>query len=163
MKDKFNILFVCTGNTCRSPMAEGIARKIATEKGLKNLVISSAGTAAIDGAPATDYAIAAASHWDIDIGKHRSKPLSRQLVEQADLILAMGHEHVRQISNLDGSAKNKTYLLKGFPNQYSKSQAQVDDPIGGTLEQYNQTFLELDEIIRRIFPKIEELAAMEVD
>ncbi len=154
----FKLLIVCTGNTCRSPMAEGIAKKIAQEKGLENFAISSAGTGTADGFPATDYAIEAAKHWDIDISGHRSTALTKQLAIEADLILAMAPEHAERIVSLDKNLRDITYLIKGFPMPYDKGQARVDDPIGGSLEQYNQTFLELDEILRKIFPKIIEMA-----
>jgi protein-tyrosine-phosphatase len=157
-EDKFKLLIVCTGNTCRSPMAEGIAKKIVTEKGLGNFFISSAGIGTADGLPATDYAIEAAKHWDIDIQNHRSTVLTAQLAMESDLILAMAPEHADRIISMDKRLRDKTYLMKGFPIPFSHGQARVDDPIGGSLEQYNQTFLELDEILRKIFPKIIEIS-----
>jgi len=156
--NKYNILLVCTGNTCRSAMAKGITRKLATDTKLDNVKIDSAGTGTIIGMPATDYAIAAAAHWDIDLTGHRSKPLTPELILKANLILAMASEHVEAILLYDKSAFSKSYLLKGFPQPYNYSQERVEDPIGGSLEQYNQTFLELDEIIRKIFPQIIELS-----
>lgn len=155
---KFSILFVCTGNTCRSPMAEGITRKIALEYNIDKFHISSAGTGAINGLPATNYAIAAAKHWDIDIIQHQSRTLNKNIIKGSDLILAMGVEHVEYILALDRSAKSRTYMLKGFPKPFSAMQERVEDPIGGSLDQYNQTFLELDEIIRKSFPQIVELS-----
>lgn len=155
---KYNILLVCTGNTCRSAMAKGITHKLVTEMKLDNIKIDSAGTGTITGMPATDYAIAAASHWDIDLTEHRSKPLTLELIRTANLILAMAPEHIEAILLYDKSAYSKSYLLKGFPQPYNYSQERVEDPIGGSLEQYNQTFLELDEIIRKIFPQIIELS-----
>jgi protein-tyrosine phosphatase len=155
---KYRVLFVCTGNTCRTPMAEGIAKKLADDKGISNLSVSSAGTGTADGFPATDYAVEAAHHWDIDISNHRSTVLTKDIVYQADLILAMSHEHVEKILTLDRGAASKTYLLKGFPSPYNPGQERVEDPIGGSLEQYNQTFLELDEVIRKMFPRIVEMS-----
>jgi protein-tyrosine-phosphatase len=157
-EDKFKILIVCTGNTCRSPMAEGIAKKIASEKGISNFHISSAGIGTADGYPATDYAIEAAKHWDIDIQNHRSTALTTRQAMESDLILAMAPEHAERIISLNNQLKEKTYLMKGFPTPFNRGQARVDDPIGGSLEQYNQTFLELDEILRKIFPTIIEIS-----
>lgn len=156
--NKYNILIVCTGNTCRSAMAKGITQKLVMDMNLDNIKIDSAGTGTINGMPATDYAIAAAAHWDIDLTGHRSKPLTPELISNASLILAMAPEHVEAILLHDKLAYSRSYLLKGFPQLFSYSQERVEDPIGGSLEQYNQTFLELDEIIRKIFPQIIELS-----
>ena len=149
---------VCTGNTCRSPMAEGIARALAKEKKLDDLKFSSAGTMAGDGVPATDHAIAVAAHWNIDISGHRSRLLTRALIRKADLILGMEPEHIDRILEIDRSANSKTYLIKGFPQPFDRAQGKIDDPIGLSLEYYNQAFLELDEVMRRIFPGIIELS-----
>ena len=154
----FKVMLLCTGNTCRSAMAEGIAKKVAEEMGVNHVEFSSSGTGAMNGVPATDYAIEAAAHWDVDIRNHRSRLVNKEIVEGSDLILAMAPEHVQQILSKFKGAASKIFLYKSFPEPFSPTQARVEDPIGGTLEQYNQTFLELDEVMRRIFPRIVELA-----
>ena len=81
------LLFVCTGNTCRSPLAEAIARKVAIERGLPEIEAASAGTSAWDGAAASDGALLVGLERRLDLGSHRSQQLTRALVESNDLIL----------------------------------------------------------------------------
>lgn len=157
-QSKFRVLVVCTGNTCRSPMAVGILKALLKEKGVDNIEVHSAGTGALEGYPATPFAIGAAKYWGVDISDHRARQIDKSLIESADLILAMSPEHVESILRKEPSAAPRTYLIKAFPIRYSASQERVDDPIGGTLEDYNQTYLELDEVLRRIEGKIIELS-----
>src|SRR4029079_7413261 len=90
MRERMRILFVCTGNTCRSPLSEAIARKIAIERGLNDVAAKSAGTSAHDGAPASDGSLLVGLERNMDLGGHRAQTLNRDLVRQADLILAIG-------------------------------------------------------------------------
>jgi protein-tyrosine-phosphatase len=154
IKKEFKILFVCTGNTCRSPMAEGILKKLLAEKGIKNIKVSSAGTQALDGYPAVPFTLEATKVWDIDLEEHSSKKLTVNLLRESDLILVMSPEHLQQIEKMDRGSLDKTYLLKAFPHKDDNDNLAVKDPIGGSLEEYNQCFLELDEEIRRILPEV---------
>jgi protein-tyrosine-phosphatase len=151
---EFKILFVCTGNTCRSPMAEGILKRLLTEKGIKNVKVSSAGTQTLDGYPAAPFTIEATKVWDIDLKEHSSKKLTVDLLRESDLILVMSPEHLQHIEKMDRVSVGKTYLLKAFPHKDESDNLSVKDPIGGSLEEYNQCFLELDEEIRRILPEV---------
>jgi protein-tyrosine-phosphatase len=140
-------------------MAEGILKSILRDRGVNNIAVSSTGIAAMDGLPATPYAVEAARLWGVDVSAHRSRHLDESMTKNADLVLAMSPEHVEHIMGRDYSALRKTYLIKAFPLPFSPSQEGVQDPIGGTLEDYNETYLELDEILRRIANKIIELAS----
>jgi protein-tyrosine-phosphatase len=154
----FKILIICTGNTCRSPMAEGILKSILKERGIENIHVSSAGIGAMNGMMATPHAIEAAKNWNVDISNHQARQLSRDLIDKSDLILAMASEHVETVLKKAPDAGKKTFMLKAFPTPYSSSQERIQDPIGGILDDYNQTFLELDEILRRIVNRIIELS-----
>ena len=151
----FTILLVCTGNTCRSPMAAGILKKMLAQEGIEGVFITSAGTAALEGMPATDLAVSTSSEWGIDISGHRSLPLTAELVEKAGLILTMTPEHQEEVLSFDSVAASKTFLLKSFPEPVKNESAfYVRDPIGGGPGEYLRSFLEIEESLRRIFSAI---------
>ncbi len=157
-KPEFRVLFVCTGNTCRSPMAEGILKKLLRERLIDNIKVSSAGAQALDGYPAAIFALEATKLWDIDLSEHYSRKLTADMLRQADLILVMAPEHLQFIQRIDSGRLQKTFMLRAFPRKDKGDEFRVKDPIGGSLEEYNQCFLELDEEIRRILPEIVELS-----
>lgn len=145
------ILFVCTGNTCRSPLAEAIARKFAIERGLHDVEVASAGTSAWDGAPASDGALLVGMERNMDLSQHRSQSLTRELVRDQDLVLAMGPHHLERIEALGGAGK--AYLLADYAS-YGASVRPISDPIGAELDVYRATSDELEEEIRRVMDRI---------
>lgn len=145
------ILFVCTGNTCRSALADALARKIAVERGLADVEIVSAGTSAWDGAPASDGALLVGMERGLDLSQHRAQTLTRELVRDATLILAMGPHHLERIEALGGGGK--AYLLTEFASRGTEARP-VNDPIGGELDVYRATADELEQEVRRLFDRI---------
>src|SRR3954463_8334410 len=109
------ILFVCTGNTCRSALAEALARKVIIERGLTDVDVQSAGTSAWDGAPASDGALLVGMERGLDLSQHRSQTLTRELIQSSDLVLAMGPHHLERIEALGGTGK--AYLLTDFASR----------------------------------------------
>src|SRR5438445_7541643 len=128
------ILFVCTGNVCRSPMAEGLFRHAARGRG--DFCVLSAGVGAIEGQPPSAYAVQALKELGIDISQQRSRMLTADVVSQADYIFGMTHGHVDAINLLYPQAAEKTFLLREFDETLDVFEKDISDPIGGSYEVY---------------------------
>ncbi|MGD9781210.1 MAG: low molecular weight protein arginine phosphatase [Kiritimatiellia bacterium] len=135
------VLVVCTGNSCRSPMAEGWLNKRFEGTGW---TAESAGVAAWGGAPPTPEAVEAMREIGIDISAHRSRAIARQMVDEANVVLAMTEEHRREIERRFPEARGKTFLLHGFGLGEARD---VADPIGYPEDVYRHT---RDEMIRSL-------------
>jgi RpiB/LacA/LacB family sugar-phosphate isomerase len=128
------ILFVCTGNICRSPMAEGLFQH--ATRGRKDFQALSAGVGALEGQPPSIHAVRALRELGIDISNARSRILTRELVEEADYIFGMTHSHVDSVNLLFPQAVEKTFLLREFDDTLDDFEKDIGDPIGGSYETY---------------------------
>jgi protein-tyrosine-phosphatase len=139
----FSVLVVCTGNSCRSPMAQGILAGLLESE---PVLVYSAGTDAPAGMPATAHAVTAASELGADIGMHRAQQLTRELVRSADLILVMEEYHRQRVVELDPDAADRTKMLGGYPD----GEREVGDPVGRPLEVYRRTAEEMRSELEKV-------------
>ncbi|MBV8216272.1 MAG: serine hydroxymethyltransferase [Verrucomicrobia bacterium] len=126
------VLFVCTGNVCRSPMAEGLFERMIAER--PDLRILSAGVSTYPGQPPSAHAVEVLAELGVDISQHRSRPLSEKVIDEADWIVAMTRSHLDSIIYLFPRAAEKVYLLREF--EPGAESLDVADPIGMGLEAY---------------------------
>ena len=127
------ILVICTGNACRSPMAEGFLKKQLSPE--EDFVILSEGISAADGLMPTDYAIEVMSEENISISSYRTKPFSRDFARAADIILVMSKMHKDFILNIMPEIKTRVFLYNEFAGVKNGNE-DIEDPIGQSLPTY---------------------------
>ena len=138
-----HILLVCSGNTCRSPLAAALlADRLAASPDLADIVVESAGTSAREGEAASEGSATVARTHGVDLSRHRSRLLSAEMVQRADVVLAMGSTHLHRVAALGGAGK--AHLLTTYAGEPA---SEISDPFGGALETYHKTAMQLDHLL----------------
>ena len=147
------VLFICTGNTCRSPLAVGaLLRDLGSER--ERVEVTSAGVAAWEGQPATEASVEVAAADGIDLRSHRSRRVSPQIVRAADLILVMERAHLASVLAL-GADPERTHVLSEWPEPGDPA-LPVSDPFGASREAYEECWHLIKHHMKRVLPALRE-------
>ncbi len=152
-----SVLFVCTGNICRSPIAEGLFRRLLGNR--KDIEVVSAGVHAVQGQPPSLYAVEVCAEAGTDISNLRSQPLTPALVDRATHIFAMTGAHLETIQTLFRRGAEKSFLLREFEEPGTTVWRDVPDPIGLGREVYEQCA----RIIQNALPSVTFLTTSSLD
>lgn len=149
-----SVLLVCTGNSCRSIMAEGLLKKYLKKEGKEDIEVKSAGVRAIDGMTPTAETVEVMKKEGVDVSGFRSKCLTHDLIKKSDLILAMALHHMDEIIKTAPDAAPKAHLLKQYGLEPDDVEAREDpdilDPIGKPISYYERVFETIKKEIERI-------------
>jgi len=147
------VVFVCTANICRSPMAEGLLNHHWKGQGWTGLKVSSMGIQMIDNQPASEHAVTVCAENEVDISSHRSRALHPKELQKANLILTMEPFQQKHLQLLAPSIKDKVFLLAKWPEE-NRKRGVITDPIGRSLRVYRKIFKVIDRHVQRILPHL---------
>jgi protein-tyrosine-phosphatase len=149
-----NVLFVCTGNTCRSPMAEALFRELVRERA--DYRVSSAGVAAAPGMPANKHTTALLKEHGLDLASFQSRMLDQKTLEQATHVFAMSSHHMAAIADEFPAQADKVYLVSEFVAEDTLRGRDVSDPFGQGRSAYEETLRDLSKILPSLLAYIDQ-------
>lgn len=153
-----NVLFVCTGNTCRSPMAEEVADDAVDRSRLKDFDFQSAGTFACEGAPASEEAIEVMHEVGLDIDKHKSRQFDKELARWADVIFSMEAKHIEEMEAMAPKQEHKMHTLlayaAGIDGYPGESGYDIIDPYKEPVEDYRIARDQITQAIHKVLKKL---------
>ena len=157
----YRVLLVCTGNTCRSPLAAAAMRRAIEQDG-DRIEIRSAGAMAASGAPASHLAAEMGVAGGLSLDDHRSAGLDNQVIERADLVLVMGDHDLEVVKKRVPSVAERAWLITDFGRERPTGEG-IPDPFGGSREAYEECLHRIEEQVARIAPiVIEEVRARQL-
>lgn len=149
------ILFVCTGNSCRSVMAKGIFQKMLKEVGKEDIKLASAGTGALPGMKPPREVEEVMRKEGIDVSHHEATRLTVNLIEEANLILIMDRGHQETVLEMSPGASEKTFLLREFSPDTKDKPLDIPDPLGEPLQTHEEVFGEIKRCLGELLKKVD--------
>lgn len=147
--EKKNVLFVCTGNTCRSVIAEALFKKMMRDKHRDDVEVSSAGVMTLSGLGASEGARTVLARVGFDVSGHIAHKVTKEIVRQSNLILVMEKLQEEAILRIAPEVKNRVFLLKEFA-KIDDNNLDISDPMGKPLEDYEQVYAAIKEALERV-------------
>lgn len=153
------IMFICTGNICRSAMAHWLMKKKIEDLGIKNVEIYSSGIYAQDGETSTYEAKTVMEEYDVDLSKHKATNIKNSNINEMDLILCATKSHKYAVIDIFPKLKEKTYTMKEYVNYNRQYHDNIDikDPWGYDIETYRSCAAEIDEVLNLLIKNIKSI------